>query len=111
MKSNQIPATNFSQPPPYRHQLHFHVTARSVVITLQIPEMQTSLAPTLHGVPSKACSPQGTIRVSFISLQYNSQGSSEMQKFTVYIMHNFWFLAKFQWMMEKVKFENMQPFI
>lgn len=84
---NEIKTTNFSKQPP---SIAFLCNRKEcVVITLQIPEMQTSLAPTLHGVPSKACSPQGTIRVSFISLQYNSQGSSEMQNFTAYIMHNF----------------------
>lgn len=51
-------------------------------LTLHIPEIHTSLLPTLHGVPSKACSPQGTITVSFTSLQYNSHGSSEMSQFT-----------------------------
>lgn len=39
--------------------------------------MQTSLVLALHGVPSSACSPQGTMTVSFASVQYSSHGSAE----------------------------------
>lgn len=45
------------------------------MITLQMPEMHTSLEITLHGVPSAAYSPHGTITVSLASLQYNWHGS------------------------------------
>lgn len=47
--------------------------------TLQIPAMHISLDPILHGVPSAAESPKGTIIVSSVSVQYNSQGSSAVR--------------------------------
>lgn len=41
-----------------------------------MPEMHISFLPIVHGVPSAAESPHGTINVSSESVQYNSHGSS-----------------------------------
>lgn len=42
-----------------------------------MPDMHKSFVPRLHGVPSAAESPHGTINVSSESVQYSSHGSSE----------------------------------
>lgn len=44
-----------------------------------MPAMHISLVPTLHGVPSRAASPHGTITLSSVSVQYSSHGSASIK--------------------------------
>lgn len=56
------------------------LSPKNYTLTLQIPAMHISFVPILHGVPSVAESPHGTMTVSSESVQYNLQGSSMCTK-------------------------------
>lgn len=57
------------------------------IFTRHIPAIHMSLVPILHGVPSAAESPHGTMTVSSESVQYNLQVSSENLKVNFFITH------------------------
>lgn len=49
-----------------------------------MPAMHISLVPTLHGVPSRAASPHGTITLSSVSVQYSSHGSATIKQHDIH---------------------------
>lgn len=61
---------------PYYLTLSYTYSNNDRQPTLQIPAMHMSRVPRLHGVPSSALSPSGTIIVSSLSVQYSSHGSA-----------------------------------
>lgn len=72
-----------------------------------MPAMHISLVPTLHGVPSRAASPHGTITLSSVSVQYSSHGSASIKRDIHLLVFVEWSIDRYRckiWIKKGIRF-------